>query len=212
MSALNQIAYSQNRRDDAPNKELALHLADTRDSVGIREIADNLWNKDSHIQSDCIKVLYEIGYIHPELIAPYANSFVKLLRSRNNRLVWGGMIALSTIAMLAADVIDTQRIEIQKAIEKGSVITIDAGTLVMAHLAASSAERRRAIFPYLLEQLMVCRPKDLPQRAEKIVIAVNHENCQDFIRAVEQRIDLMTAGQLTRLRRVLRQAQETEQE
>ncbi len=45
-----------------------------------------------------MKVLYEIGYLTPELIADYADDFLKLLRSKNNRMVWGGMIALATIA------------------------------------------------------------------------------------------------------------------
>ena len=38
----------------------------------MREIAENLWNKDKNIQADCIKVLYEVGYIEPPLIAQYA--------------------------------------------------------------------------------------------------------------------------------------------
>ena len=78
-------------------------LAQTRNAADIREIAENLWNKEPNIQSDCLKVLYELGYLAPELIADYADDFLKLLKHRNNRMVWGGMIALSTIATLKAD-------------------------------------------------------------------------------------------------------------
>ena len=42
MSALNKIAYFQNRRDTVPNKELAKELAKTKDKKGIEEIAENL--------------------------------------------------------------------------------------------------------------------------------------------------------------------------
>ena len=49
MTALNQIAYFQNRRDEVPNQELARQLAETQDRAGIREIAENLWNKNSNI-------------------------------------------------------------------------------------------------------------------------------------------------------------------
>ena len=55
------------------------------------------------------------------------NVFVKLLKSRNNRLVWGGMTALSTIAGLKAKEIFEQIDVIKQAIEDGSVITADAG-------------------------------------------------------------------------------------
>ena len=87
MSILNRLASLQNRRDEVPNQELARDLATRRDETGIREIAENLWNKDKNIQADCIKVMYEIGYIEPGLIAFYAGDFIKLLKSKNNRLV-----------------------------------------------------------------------------------------------------------------------------
>lgn len=98
MSALNKIACMQQRRDEAPNIELAKALAGEKDIEGIREIAENLWNKDKNIQSDCISVLYWIGSASPELVLDYVSDFIKLLSTRNNRLIWGAMIALSTIA------------------------------------------------------------------------------------------------------------------
>ena len=87
MSALNRIAYFQNRRDEVPNQELARDLAARQDRAGIQEIAENLWNKNQNVQSDCLKVLYEIGYLDPTLVADYAADFLKLLNSKHNRLV-----------------------------------------------------------------------------------------------------------------------------
>src|SRR3990172_8539413 len=132
MSALNRIAHLQNRRDEVPNQELARDLARQKNREGIREIAENLWNKDKNIQADCIKVLYEVGYIDPSLIAGYAEDFLKLLRSRNNRLVWGGMIALSTVAELRADLIHANLDQILKAMHSGSVITVDNAVKALA--------------------------------------------------------------------------------
>ena len=79
MSVLNKIAHFQNRRDTVPNQELAKALVTAKDRAGIQEIAENLWNKNRRIQSDCIKVLYEIGYLDPTLIGDYAEDFIKLL-------------------------------------------------------------------------------------------------------------------------------------
>lgn len=100
MSVLNRIAYFQNRRDEAPNQKLARELAESKDKKGIQEIAENLGHKNQNVQSDCLKVLYEIGYLAPELIADHVDEFLKLLKSKNNRMVWGSMIALATIAEL----------------------------------------------------------------------------------------------------------------
>ena len=66
MSVLNRIAHFQKRRDEVPNQKLARELAEKKDREGIREIAENLWNKDKRIQADCIKVLTKSATLtHP---------------------------------------------------------------------------------------------------------------------------------------------------
>jgi hypothetical protein len=209
MSVLDQIAHFQNRRDEIPNQQLARRLAETEDAAGIREIAENLWNKNSDVQSDCIKVLYEIGYLKPELVAGYAMDFIKLLRSRHNRLVWGGMIALTTVAGAAAEELYPHAGEIQKAMQHGSVITVDNGVLALARLAATSEARNRELFPYLLEHLRTCRPKDVPQHAEKTLVAVNAENRSAFVGVLEKRMEDMTSSQARRLGKVIKIAKIT---
>ena len=207
MSVLNRIACFQNRRDEAPNQELARELAQKKDKAGIREIAENLWNKDQNIQSDCLKVLYEIGYLAPELIADYADDFLKLLKSKHNRLVWGSMIALSTIAELEADKLYTHCEEIERAMAEGSVITVDGGVKTLALVASKSDKYRKRIFPYLLEHLATCRPKDVPQHAEKTLPAVNARNRQGFVQVLEKRMTDMSNSQATRLRKVIKEAE-----
>ena len=207
MPVLDQIAYFQQRRDEAPNQELARDLTERRDHAGVREIAENLANDNPQIQSDCVKVLYEIGYREPALIAAYAPTFVDLLGSRNNRLVWGSMIALSTIAQIAPDMLFAHITVIQQAIERGSVITVDNGIKTLAHVAAGNAAYNQVIFPYLLRHLDTCRPKDIPQHAESIVVAVNTGNQQAFIAALEQRLAGMPASRAARLRKVIRVAE-----
>src|SRR5512145_1002198 len=105
MSIIDKLAHSRGRRDEVPNQELARDLAAKKDKKGIREIAENLWNKDRNIQADCIKVLYEIGAIEPSLISGYVEDFVKLLKSKNNRLVWGAMTALGAAAQAAPEAV-----------------------------------------------------------------------------------------------------------
>jgi len=207
MSILNRIAHFQNRRDEVPNQELARELAEKKDREGIREIAENLWNKDKNVQADCVKVLYEIGYIDPSLIADYAEDYLKLLKSRNNRLVWGGMIALSTVATLKADIIFEHLQEVYRAIELGSVITVDGGVLTLAGVASAREEYRQAIFPFLLDHLRTCRPKDVPQHSEKSLPAVDASNKDEFITVLETRLEDLSGSQITRVKKVIKAAE-----
>ena len=203
MSILDRLASAQGRRDDVPNQELARELAETRDEAAIRELVAHLQDKDRNIQSDCIKTLYEIGYLAPELIAPYVEEFLGLLKSRNNRLVWGGMIALSTIAPFQAPILFRHRDDIQQAIDRGSVITVDRGIRALGLVAAQDVRYRQALFPYLLEHLATCRPKDVPARAEAILPAVDGENKAAFLQALEKRLPDLRPSQRKRVQKVM---------
>ena len=206
MTVLNRIASLQNRRDDGPNQELARELASRKDRAGIREIVENLRNKDPKIQSDCIKVLYEIGYLDPALIADYLGDFLTLLASRQNRLVWGGMIALSTLAELKADEIFRSYAQVTRAMQAGSVITMDNGIKTLATVASRDPAYSRRIFPDLLNHLATCRPKDVPPHAEKILVAVNADNRGEFVVVLEKRMDDLRGSQLARLKKVIQEA------
>lgn len=207
MSVIDRLAHSLGRRDEVPNQELARDLAAKKDKKGIREIAENLWNRDKNIQADCIKVLYEVGLIEPKLIADYAEDFVKLLKSRNNRLVWGGMTALAEVAKANPDAVFTHLDAIKKAKETGSVITVDNAISTLAYTAAGNKKYNEAIFPYLLKHLSSCRPKEVPQHSEKSMPAVNSSNKVDFIKVLEKRMEDLSGGGLSRVKKVLKQAQ-----
>ena len=207
MSVLNRLASSLNRRDEVPNQELARELASRKDKTGIREIAENLWNKNKDIQADCIKVLYEIGYIEPGLIAGYVEDFVKLLKSKNNRLVWGGMTALAEAAKANPDAVFKHLDDIKKAKQAGSVITVDNSMSVLAYTAAARTKYNQAIFPYLLKHLSSCRPKEVAQHSEKTLPALNSSNKTDFIKVLEKRSEDLSGGGLARVKKVIKKAQ-----
>lgn len=203
-SILNRIAFFQGRRDEVPNQQLARELVQQNDLHGIEEIAQNLWHSNPNVQSDCLKVLYEIGYLEPQLITGYVQDFLKLLKSRNNRLVWGSMIALSTIAHLCADEIYPHRAEIQRLMEQGSVITRDNGIRILAALAAQNDTYRKNLFPSLLKHLETCRPKDVPQHAESVLVAVDTANREAFVHVLQTRMADMSASQAARLQKIIR--------
>lgn len=204
MSAIDQIAYSRNRRDEVPNQELARKLAATKDRAGIQEIAANLWSHNKNIRSDCLKVLYEIGYIAPDLIAGYVDDFLKLLSAKDNRLIWGAMIGLATIADLRTKEIWRHVDEVIGATESGSLITVVWGVKVLSSVAAADKKYLHKIFPFLLTQLQTCLPRDVPLHAESISRLVGKSNRKEFVAVLESRQSAMTSAQLSRLKKVLK--------
>ncbi len=207
MSVLDKIASRRGLRSDVPNQELARELAMAKDQQGIGEIAANLWNRDSAVQGDCIKVLYEIGAIDSSLIADFCGEFLRLLTNRQNRLVWGSMIALATIADQKAEELFPHIDEILRVMENGSVITVDNGIKVLALVAAQRLEYSRKIFPALLNHLATCRAKEIPQHAESTLPAVGAANQAEFIQVLEGRMRELQSSQAARLRKVLRAAE-----
>jgi hypothetical protein len=207
MSVLDQIAFYQNRRDEVPNQELARKLAAANDTAGIQEIAENLWNKNKNIQSDCLKVLYEIGYLDPELIAGYVEDFLKLLKSKNNRMVWGAMIALGTIADKRPSEIWAKIDDVIRTVDQGTVITVVWGVKALAAVAAADENYSRKIFPVLIAQLQQCIPRDVPPHAENMLCAVNTANQPEFLAVLTARRPEMSPAQLNRLKKVIRMVQ-----
>lgn len=208
MSVLDKLACALGRRDEIPNRDLARLLVETHDSDGVGELVVNLWNKDKGIQSDCIKALDEVGYLEPGMVAPYALDLLDLLESRDNRLVWGVMLALSTIGELAAEELFPRWQEICRAMDGGTVITRDGGVLALAGIACSSPERGAVILPYLLDHLRTCRPKDVPQHCEKILPALGAANSAEFISVLEKRSEDLQAAPKKRVERVIRLARQ----
>jgi hypothetical protein len=187
MNAIDLLATSLNRRDDKPNQELAGEIVQSNRADWVKELIENLHHKDKNIQSDCIKVLYEIGERGgASMIAPYYKTFGNLLESKNNRLVWGAMYALDTISAVNPANIFSILPAISKAIDNGSVITIDGGISILAKLAAIK-EYSKTAFPLLFEQLKRCPVKQLPMYAEKTVKAIDIDNKNHFIHLLQHR-------------------------
>jgi hypothetical protein len=186
MTTIDLLASSQGQKGNEANIALAREIAMTNNKAATKELIDNLRNKDKKIQSDCIKTLYETAYLKPELIADYHAEFLELLTRKNNRLVWGGMMALTKITDLRAREIFASLDLIMKTLEKGSVITIDCGVEILARLNTHDAYFD-TIDPLLMEQLWKCPIKQLPMYIEKSMISINKKNKEGYQNIIEKR-------------------------
>ena len=148
MSTLDRIAYFQGRRDEVPNQELARDSGRARGPGGHpgdrRSLVAPRTERPQRLSQGVLRDrLSQAG-----VVAPDAGDFLTLLGSRNNRLVWGAMIGLVTVAEIVADEIYPHAAEIQRAMAGGTIITLDAGVLALSCLWGTGDDRRTALLPY----------------------------------------------------------------
>lgn len=201
---IEKIAFNIGRNDEEPNINLAIELVKLRDLDSINEIVIGLKNKKEQIANDCIKVLYEIGERNPRLIADYVIDFIELLKLRNNRLVWGGMIAISKITCLKPKEVFENIETIISAYENGSVITRDNSISVFAELAKADKKYEKPMLKKILEHLETCRPKEIGQHAERAFICINKENSQKFMNVLLNRRDNLSESQKNRVDKLIK--------
>ena len=208
MKMIEKIAYYLGRRDEGPNILLAAQLCATMDAKGIQEIAEGLQDPKRQVANDCIKVLYEIGEQKPELIADYVSDFIRLLRSRNNRLVWGAMTALARIAFLKPAEVFQNLDLIIKAYETGSVITVDQSISLFAQLCRAGKKYEQTVFKRLIKHLETCRPKQVGQHAERVFICVHSGNHPEFLRVLLKRKEHVGEAQKKRIEKLIKKIRE----
>ncbi|PGM55663.1 hypothetical protein [Bacillus sp. AFS053548] len=188
MTVIKKLASSLNRKDEEPNIELAIEVADQNDESAVKELIENLTNKNKNIQNDCIKVLYEIGDRSPSLISDYTNEFLSLLESRNNRLQWGAMTALNSITSDVSEIIFSNIKKIIVAGDNGSVITKDQVVNILIKLCSIKTYAEES-FNLLINQLVKSPTNQLPMYAERTMSIINEENKNLFIETLTSRLD-----------------------
>jgi hypothetical protein len=204
---LNRLGYLQTRRDRTPNLDLARDLVARDNKAGIQEIAKNMWNENKNIHSDCMNVMYEIAVIDPAIVLPYADDFIKFLSSRHQNMAQGAIFALAEIAKVKPEFTFKHLNAIKKAKEKGSGIFVDKAITTLAYTAAANDEYNKSVFPYLIQDLLTCYHKEVPEHAERTLPAVNQNNKYEFIKSLEKRSDSLSGSDFTRLNKIIRIAE-----
>lgn len=204
MGVLDKLSSSKNRRDEIPNQELAKEILASRDKKAIQELVENLSNKDKNIASDCIKVLYEIGEHDPTLIDSYAENFLSLLNSKNNRLAWGAMTALDCIATTKPKDIFNHIDQIIKTANEGSVITRDHAVSMLIKLSKDT-EIAPKIFPLFFDQLQKSPPNQLPMYAENSYRIIPNSLRKEFVEILKNRLpDMEKESKKKRVEKVIK--------
>jgi HEAT repeat protein len=202
VSVLDQLASALERNDERPNVELAQALVAKPDRKAIATLADALSTGSVAVQNDAIKVLYEIGERAPELVAPHAEAFLALLKSKNNRNVWGAMSAIDTIALVKSKEVAAHLKDILGAADKGSVIAKDKAMSTLSKLAQAGEAKA---MPALLERLENAAPNQFPMYAELAASAVTPAHKARLVAILETRLGTIdAAAKKARVEKVLR--------
>jgi len=204
MAYIEKIAYHLERRDEVPNQELAKLLVEKEDRDGLDEIASYLYDKNKSVASDCLKVLYEAGYHKPELVSKYVDDYLKLLKSKNNRMVWGAMIAIWNIAHIEHEKVFEEIERIIHLTETGTLITHVTGIKVMIALSKVKRVYYDRLYPILIAYLKACRPIDFGKRVEDYTEIMNDDNTEDILNIIKERFEGLNKNQSTRIKRALK--------
>jgi hypothetical protein len=191
-SVLSALSSASGRRDEKFNKQLAQKIIQKKDAGAVTELVSNLNNKDSHIQGDCIKTLYEIGEVEPTLLKDHIKQFVGLLQHKNNRMVWGGMSALARIAFAEPGSVYKYLPVILQAAENGSVITKDNAVKILVAIAKLKNHNEEAAI-LLLEQVRFAPVNQFPSYAEATAAVVKGESKRNLKQILVSRLKELTA-------------------
>jgi hypothetical protein len=203
-SVIERLGCSLGRRDTEVDKTLARKLVESKDKAAFKELAANLEHPDQRVRSGCLKVLYEAGYLEPKWLEPYAEQFLDLVAGRNNRMAWGGMIALSAIARKKAKTIWPRIDEVTRAVDSGTVITVVWGVRVLAGVAAADPDYGKKLFPRIMKIIASTIARDVPTHAESALPAVDRSNQAKFLQLLKQREKELSPSQLAKLKRILK--------
>jgi hypothetical protein len=191
VSILDRLASALGRNDERPNVELAEELAAKPDAAAVVELVGAL-SGPTAVSNDAIKVLYELGALRPELVAPRVGAFLALLGSKNNRNVWGALQAIEAVTQLVPETVVVSLPAIVSAADKGSVIAKDKAVQILAKLAA--AGYAEAALPVLLERVENAAPNQFPMYAEAASLVVDAAHRERLARILEARLARIEAS------------------
>lgn len=203
MNVLEKIASALNRRDEVPNQELAEAIVLKKDRAAVKDLILALEHKSTAIQNDCIKVLYEIGERNEKMILPYLDTFIAVLKHKNNRLQWGSMHALDVLTPHAPAKIYAYLPQIMEAADLGSVITRDHAVGILIKLLQVD-EYAKDAFDLYQEQLVKSPENQFPMYAERAAPFIPASSFEKFEHVLRGRLQgLSSQSRINRVKKIL---------
>lgn len=206
MSIVSRLSYSQNRKDQGPNKVLAQDIIDRADQDGILQLFALLASKETHkeLRKDASLTIAWVAERAPYLIERYAAELVSFLHDTTNRVIWGSMMALCAIAELKKPFLFENLSVIIDAMDAGTVVTRDHGYRILVTLYQDEHYAPDVIL-LIKEQLLLAPSNQLGQYAERMLPVIQPAHKPLLISTLEtRREDVKNPHHLKRLNKNLK--------
>jgi len=187
MPIAHRLASALKRKDQAPNIELAIDIVEAEDCEATRELAELLATGTKSQRHEALKVLYEIGYREPAMLAPHIELLFDELDSSNNRTLWGAMIALSTLVAANPTRIMKGIDQLMDAAERSSVIAKYHMVKILVALAALPRHHNE-VMPHLFQMVESAAINQFPTYAERAAeVLIQPSEAKRLITLIEAR-------------------------
>lgn len=205
MPVQDKLAHSVGRKDQIPNKNLAVEISEFGNSDQVTELIKFIESGPKRrLQMDAILTLAYVSELNPKLAVPEVDFFLQKLDDPISRVAWGSMIALSHLVKLAPEKLYNKLPVILDAMQMDSIVGRDHGYKILVHLY-SIDRYREDLFHILLEQLVIVRPNQLGQYTERLMTVLAPEHKADLIVTLEERrMELTNQYHLKRLAKNLK--------
>jgi len=152
MPVLSQLSSPRGNRSESSTRKVAIQCLD--DPGLLSEIAEGLRGTSTALAGDCAEVMTMVAKDQPESIVPYAKDLASLITHKTTRVRWEAIHALSLIAMLVPETIDTLIPVLAGLIRTdSSVIVRDYAVDIIGNYAGSGPFSAEKAFPLLKEAL-----------------------------------------------------------
>lgn len=206
MSLADKLACAFDRRDEAPNIELAETLA-AQDDIGtdVLELLGILKNGKKDQRHDAIKVLYELAARRPHDLAGKLDLILDFLPQKDNRLSWGVLTLLTEISKVHPGQIEPHLELILSAADQGSVIAKDRAMDILINLVANS-DNQAEINGHMLAAMDRAAINQLPMYAENAAPILEGEFAKQVATLLQRRVaEAPTDAKKRRLEKTIKQ-------
>lgn len=203
MPIQDHLSSSIDRRDQEPNKQLAVRIA--TGEYQVKELIDFLKTQPKRqFQQDAILTLAYTAEKNATLVAPYGEFLSRQLDSKFNRVVWGSMIALSHLTKVIPELLFHSLSVILQTMETSTVVARDHGFKILIGLYTLD-EYQDQVTPLIAEQIQIAPDNQFGQYTERWMEVIIPKHRNQLIAIMEQkRQELTNAIHLKRLDKNLR--------
>jgi hypothetical protein len=189
MSIAHRLAGKRTPRTEEPNIRLAEDVCAKGDIDAVAELGELLDAGRKKQRHDALKVLYEIGLRKPELVVPQLENLIDQLDGRDNRILWGTIYALSTIAQLAPKQLMGFLPVILAASDRATVIAKDKAMLILAELCMQE-DSHKAVVPKMLNHVAEAAVNQFPTYAERAEPSLRGPERKRLAKIIRARVDV----------------------